>query len=238
MRGWSAPIVTNANSQHVIPAKAGTRRRASARQRLIRAIGVVQLDSRFRGNDVGFFRVIGGLILLTAMTISATARAQETAAQSLYDVKEIVVRPVRFDDPETAKSCRLAGEDLDAAILKELQDNGLPAIAESNARPTVIDSARIMLVPQIIPYNSQGMDCVTWVSLSAETRNHLRVLPVEIPRVVNVVYWRRGEMVASAVSVHDDHVNAALHAMIREFGQRYKQAQPPTVGRPNTPAPR
>jgi hypothetical protein len=76
------------------------------------------------------------------------------------------------------------------------------------------------------------------VALSAETRNHLRVLPIEIPRVVNVLYWRHGEMVASAVSVHGDHVEDALHRMIREFGQRYKAAQPPSVGHPGGLAPR
>lgn len=178
------------------------------------------------------------LLALLACFAATRADAQESAAQALYGVKEVVVRQVRFDDPAIAKSCRLTSEDLDSLIMQELKDANLPVITERDARPTVAEVPRIFLVPQIVPFNSQGFDCVTWVSMTAETRNHLRVLPIEIPRIVNVVYWRRGEMVASAVSVHGDHVTASLHNIIREFGQRFLQAQPPTVGRPATPAPR
>jgi hypothetical protein len=182
-----------------------------------------------------------GLILVGLLPSEAHAQAlahgQEAAAQSLYSVKEVLVRPVHFDDPEVARSCRLTGDDLDALIMKELLEAGLPAISEANARPATTDMARILLVPQIVPFNSQGLDCVTWVALSAETRNHLRVLPIEIPRVVNVIYWRHGEIVASAISVHGDHVELSLHNMIRDFGARYKAAQPPSVGRPLAPAP-
>lgn len=164
--------------------------------------------------------------------------SQESAVQSLYGVKEILVRSVRFDDMTLAKTCRLTVEDLDATILQELKDNNLPATPEKDARPTMVENPRILLVPQIVPYNNQGLDCVTWVSLSAETKNHLRVLPIEVPRIVNVIYWRSGEIVASAVSVHADHVNVALHKMIHNLGQKYMLAQPPTVGRPNGLVPR
>ncbi len=179
-----------------------------------------------------------GLIFGLALSLPSLAHAQESAAQSLYGVKEILVRPVRFDDPDMAKSCRLQGADMDALLLQELKDNGLPAMAEKDAKPSTGDVARIFLVPQIVPYNSQGLDCITWVSLSAESRNHLRVLPVQIPRIINVVYWHHGQVVASAVSVHGEHVSSAIHSMIREFGQHYTAAQPPTIGPVTTPAPR
>jgi len=177
-------------------------------------------------------------LLGAVMLMPAAGNAQESAAQGLYGVKEILVRPVRFDDAATAKSCRLDPGELDALIMKELQDNNLPAIPEAEARPSLMDVARINLIPQIVPYNSQGLDCVTWVSMYAESRNHLRVLPIEIPRVVVVLYWRQGQLVSSAVSVHADHVDNALHTMIHEFGVRYVTAQPPTVGRPNARPPR
>ena len=180
----------------------------------------------------------GVIACLALFGWASSAHAQESAAQALYGVKEILVRPVHFDDPTAAKTCRLTEEELDSTIMQELKDNGLPVTPEKDAKPTLGEVPRILLVPQIVPYNNQGLDCVTWVALSAETRNHLRVLPIEIPRVVNVIYWRRGEIVASAVSVHGDHVEASLHNMIHQFGQRYTLSQPPTVGKPNTPAPR
>lgn len=188
------------------------------------------------GNKI--IRRFGVCLAIACLVLPSLAKAQESAAQGLYGIKEILVRPVHFDDPAAAKTCRLTGEDLDAVILQELKDNKLPATPEKDARPSTAEVPRILLVPQIVPYNSQGLDCITWVALSAETRNHVRVLPIEIPRVVNVIYWRHGEIVASAVSVHGDHVAQSLHSMIREFGQRYMLAQPPTVGRPNLPAPR
>jgi hypothetical protein len=238
MNGWSARTVMNGNKQqNVIPAKAGIHRSASARQRLLCSLSRA-MNSRFRGNDVGDFGLACCLFLLSFIAIPSFAHAQESAAQALYGVKEILVRPVKFDDPALAKTCRLEGGWLDELIMKELQDNGLPAVAENNASPSTMNVARIILVPQIVPFNSQGLDCITWVALSAESRNHLRVLPVEIPRVINVIYWRRGELVTSAVSVHGDHVTTSLRNMIREFGQRYKLAQPPTVGKPTAPAPR
>lgn len=182
------------------------------------------------GNKVS--STLRALIVLALAIVPSCAKAQESAAQGLYGVKEILVRSVAFDDPQIAKICRLTVDDLNDTILQELKDNGLPAIPEKNARPQMAETPRILLVPQIVPYNNQGLDCVTWVALSAETKNHLRVLPIEIPRVVNVIYWRRGEIVASAVSVHGDHVNASLHNMIHQFGQKYMLAQPPTVAHP------
>ena len=194
----------------------------------------------FRVQGSGFGRMCSFLVIFATliMALASTAMAQESAAQGLYGVREILVRPVKFDDPALAKSCRLESEDLDALIMSELKGNGLPVFAEKDARPSTGDVARIILVPQIVPFNSQGLDCVTWVAMSAESRNHLRVLPIEIPRVVNVIYWRFGELVTSAVSVHGDHVTASLHNMIHHFGDRYKAAQPPTVGHPAAPAPR
>jgi hypothetical protein len=216
MNGWSAHIVTSGN-------KTGIRDQGSG----------IRIQS-----PIPSPRSLFVLLLAFFIAVPSAPQAQESAAQSLYGVKEILVRPVKFDDDKLAKSCRLTGSELDELIMQELKDNGVPAVAEADARPTTMDVARILLVPQIVPFNSQGLDCVTWTALSAESRNHLRVLPIEIPRVVNVVYWRRGELVTSAVSVHGDHVATSLHAMIREFGQRYKQAQPPTVGKPTAPAPR
>ena len=237
MNDWSVRTVMNGNSPHVIPAKAGIQRRASARQRLLGSLSLA-LDSRFSGNDVGFLGFVCCLIVLAIAVFAFSAEAQESAAMSLYGVKEILVRPVHFDDPATAATCRLKSDELDELIMKELHDGDLPVFAEADARPSTADVARIILVPQIVPFNSQGFDCVTWVSLSAESRNHLRVLPIEIPRVINVIYWRHGELVASAVSVHFDHVTASLHNMIHDFAQRYALAQPPTVGHLSTPAPR
>jgi hypothetical protein len=218
------------NNSDVIPAKAGIQRSMSA--------GQESYDARMRFWIPVFAGITCFFVFFLSVFLSPTARAQESAAQALYGVQEILVRPVHFDDPAAAKSCRLVGSDVDELIMKELKDNGLPVVAEKDARPSLTDVPRILLVPQIVPFNSQGMDCVTWTALSAESRNHLRVLPIQIPRVVNVIYWRYGEMVASAVSVHGEHVSASLHNMIRQFGQRYTQAQPPTVGRPTAPAPR
>lgn len=185
-------------------------------------------------------RFPGWIVGLALFILPLSAHAQESigSAQSLFGIGEILVRPVHFDDPAEAKSCRLIGEDLDETIMRELKDKGLPVYPEANSPPSTISVARIILVPQIVPHNSQGQDCVTWVALSAESRNHLRVLPVEIPRIVNVVYWRQGEVVASAISVHGEHVTSVLQNMIHHFGDKFKQAQPPKVGMPTTPAPR
>lgn len=197
---------------------------------IVMSVNSQKSTSRKRG---GAFMVLCALLFSTV-----SANAQESAAQSLYGVKEILVRPVHFDDAALAKSCRLDGAALDATIMSELKSNALPVVAEAEARPSTVDTARIILVPQIVPFNSQGLDCVTWVALSAESRNHLRVLPVEVPRIINIVYWREGTLITSATSIHDDHVNAALHNMIHRFGQSYTLAQPPTVGYPTAPAPR
>jgi hypothetical protein len=177
------------------------------------------------------------LALFVLAGLPLPARAQETTAQSLYGIKEILVRPVHFDNATVAASCRLRRDALDAFLMRELQDNNLPVTAEMGSVPSAADIARIYLVPQIVPFNSQGLDCVTWVSLSAESRSHLRVLPIEIPRIVTVVYWRRGELVTSAQSVHADHVTATLHNMIRLFAESYNNAQPPKIGRPTAPTP-
>jgi hypothetical protein len=162
------------------------------------------------------------LLLLTP----SYARAQGGSAPAMFDVKEVIVQYAHFGDPETADTCGLAREELAAALTKTLKDNGVPAIAVSEANPPILGTARIDLEPEIFSFNSQGLDCTSWVSLTAQSQNSAHIPPVDISRNVTITYWHQGVLLSSSQATHEHIVSDALQRLARQFAQQYKLDQP------------
>jgi hypothetical protein len=116
--------------------------------------------------------------------------------------------------------------DIPGLIAKALQEEGLPAVAESKAKPPMLSVARIELIPQIASTDDGGLDCASLVSILAESEATVHIPPVDAPRSVTILYWHEGAMAASGQSVHGTLVSDMLHKMALEFVTAYKRAQP------------
>jgi hypothetical protein len=162
------------------------------------------------------------------LCIPLTAQAQ-TSAPALFDVQEIIVQYTHFGDPKTADACGLVREDLAKIIGKIMQDNGVPAFSVVEAKPPEIDVARIDLVPEIYTFSGNGLDCTSWVSLTAKSEGNVHVPPVDAPRNVTVIYWRQGLMLSSSQALHARVVGEAMQKLAGQFAQKYRLDQPPPL---------
>jgi hypothetical protein len=164
--------------------------------------------------------------LLLALS-PAPVHAQNAAAPPLFDVEEVIVQPIHFGNDKVSQVCGLSPQELGDALLKTLVDNGVPAFSPSEARPPSPSRARIDLVPGIFSYTSVGLDCISWLSLSAESHNSIHVPPVDLARSVSVVYWREGSLLSSDQSSHEDLLKETLQKQALHLAAQYKQDQPP-----------
>ena len=167
------------------------------------------------------------LALLLALTPSF-AYAQG-AAPALFGVEEVVIQVPHFGNDKTADECGLDPSALSDILEQTLKDNNVPAVAVAEAKPPVIGVARINLLPDVFSFNSQGLDCTSWVSLAAESHNSIRVPPVDTSRNVTVSYWREGTMLGSSQTTHERTVSEALRKLALHFAEQYKLDQPPPL---------
>ncbi|MGE3623984.1 MAG: hypothetical protein AB7H77_08985 [Bdellovibrionales bacterium] len=178
-----------------------------------------------KGNKLSL--LLAGAAFLAAFPVHAESVGG--AAPAMFAVEEVLLQFTRFGNNKVAESCGLTQNDLDAVIAKTLKDAGVPHAMVGDAKPAMAGRARINFGATIITLNSQGMDCTSWVSLAAETKNSLHVPPVDISRNVTVVYWREGSLMTTSQTVHARQVSDALQKITRHFAEQYKLDQPPAL---------
>ncbi|HEU0118801.1 MAG TPA: hypothetical protein VFR09_09235 [Alphaproteobacteria bacterium] len=169
------------------------------------------------------------VVLATALALLPASVFAQGSAPAMFDVKEVVVQFARFENPKSADACGLVREELNTILMKALTDNSVPAIAVSDAKPPMMGVARIELVPEIASISNSTLDCTSYISLTAQSQNNVAVPPVDTPRSVTVVYWRKGVMAASDQSLHSKTVGDVLKKMVLDFSQRYRTDQPPVL---------
>ena len=168
------------------------------------------------------------LAFLGFWLMPVAAHAQGSAPE-MFGVNEVVVDYVRFDDPSASDSCSLSRDDVAAVLAKALAGSGVPAVPVADAKPVVAGMARIELIPEISTYMDENLGCVSWISLSAESRSKVIIPPVNALRSETIVYWRQHTKVASGQSAHAQTVDNVLQKMASQFVQQYRLDQPPQI---------
>ncbi len=163
------------------------------------------------------------------LLFSSLAFAQEASAPAMMGVKEVIVQYAHIGNPKTADDCGLSREELAGILNKTLADYGVPAIGVTDAKPPTLGVARIDLLPDIFTLSSQGLDCVSWIALTAQSQNTVRILPVDALRNVTVTYWHDGIMVATNPTAHEHAVGEAVEKLAKQFARQYVLDQPPTI---------
>lgn len=169
------------------------------------------------------------LYLAPVLALPAAAQAAEGAAPEMLGVREVILDYARFSDPKASDTCGLGREQIASELFKALNGTGVPAVPVADAKPPVMGVARIDLIPQIDTHADDNLDCVTWVSLSAESRANAVIPPVATLRGVTVLYWRQHVMIASNQSAHEQLVGDNLEKMAAQFAQQYRLDQPPEL---------
>jgi hypothetical protein len=173
-----------------------------------------------------FFSIFFSLPLLGFTSSPVFAQG---AAAEMYGVREIVIDYARFNDPKVADSCGLSREKIASALANDFTGSNVPVVAAIDAKPPSIGIARIQLVPEVFSHTDENFDCVSSVSLTAQSRANVVVPPVTTLRGVTVVYWKQQTMVASAQTTHMEKIGEALNKMVAQFTQQYRLDQPPEI---------
>ncbi len=174
-------------------------------------------------NKAAFF-----LCAALGLFLSQEARAAGSAP-ALLGIQEVLVRQAHLGNGPASDSCGLSGSEAANEVVKRLREDQVPAYPLMKAPTHKEPVARVELLPEIATLQHQGLDCVSWISLMAETREAVAVPPLDIARNVSVVYWRGGLLVSSAQTMHARAVYDALAKLASSFAQRYKVDQPPPL---------
>ena len=169
------------------------------------------------------------LALTLALCLAPLAAQAQGAAPEMFGVREVVIDYARFSDTKASDTCGLSREQIASVLKNSLTGTGVPAMPVTDAKPMVMGTARIQLIPEITSHTDENLDCVSWVSLSAESRANAVIPPVPTLRGVTVVYWRQHTVVASSQSSHAQLVSDLLDKMAAQFAQQYRLDQPPEL---------
>jgi hypothetical protein len=175
-------------------------------------------------------RKFGPLFLCLCLAPSG-AHAQG-AAPDLFGVREVLVDYARFDDAKASGSCGLYREHIAEVLARSLKGSRVPWFSPADAKPQALGIARISLVPEISSFEGDNLDCVSWISLTAESRTSAVIPPVGTLRSVNVVYWQQHTRVSSSQSIHAQKIDDILEKLAAQFAQQYGLDQPPELSKP------
>lgn len=167
-----------------------------------------------------------GLALLFSFLLPALAHAQ--GAPGMYDVGEVIVDNAHFDDAKTSDRCGVSRDMVAQIFVKAFADTSVTAIPIADAKPPMLGIARIQLIPQISTFTDDSLDCMSWISLTAQSKASVIIPPVPSARDVTIVYSQQHDSVFSGQSIHAQRVTEILQKMAAQFAQQYKADQPPS----------
>ena len=169
------------------------------------------------------------VLFFLALCLTPSAVQAQSSAPEMFGVREIVVEYARFNEPKVADTCGLSRDALTTALAKALAGTSVPAVAVADVKPPTVGVARIQLIPEISTRADENLNCVSWISLSAESHATIVIPPVTTPRSATVVYRRQHALASSAQSTHGQAVGTVLQKMADQFAQQYKLDQPPEL---------
>lgn len=178
----------------------------------------------------------GLFLFVSLLCLTPTVVRAQSAAPEMFGVREVVIQFTHFDDPKAADACGLSREQIASVLSKALAGTTVPAIDAIEAKPPMMGVARIDLVPEISSHVDENMDCISWISLSAQNRVNVVIPPINTQRTVTAVYWRQHVKLATGQSLHPQKVGELLQKMAAQFAQQYRLDQPPSLNSA-TPAP-
>ena len=167
--------------------------------------------------------------------VPAQAGESGTSAPALFGIHDIVLQYARLGDKDASASCGIIPGTLLSDFFRAMKSYGLPIQSLLEAKPPMVGVPRVDLVPEIYSVYDKGLNCVSWVSLTAQSQSAMPLAPVPTPRRVTVTYWRNGVLIGSPENFHAHEVSEALLRLGHQFADQYKTDQPPVLPGSGTP---
>lgn len=178
-------------------------------------------------------------VLLASLSLAIIAAPSDSFAQesvatapSLYAVGEFQVQHARIANPKASGNCGTSTGEATKMVVGALKANKLPTLHVIGAPAALKNVERIDVFPDIVTLQPRDNECVTWVSLTAQSRAALRLQPVPTPRDLAVTYWTGGLMVGSPAANHPTSLHEAIQKLSQQLARQYFADQPPTIKDP------
>ncbi len=168
--------------------------------------------------------VVLGLISAVMMSSFGGQAHASGAAGALFGVQTANVHLPLFANTQASEGCGLSKEELGKQLKQIMETAGIPAVTLDQPRPPIVSIARVELIPDIVSTN-QGLDCVSWISLSVESDERLVIQPVELLRETTVQYWTQGALISSGQAEHQRTVVGAMQKMIDNLAKKFRKDQ-------------
>lgn len=174
------------------------------------------------------------LCLSTLLTSPFPVLAQQGSAPALYNVKELLIQHGRLANQQASANCGTSSGEIAAMVLKAFKTDGLPAIPVLGAPPADSNTARVEVFPDVATLQPREKECISWVSLTVQSKDLLLIRPIETPRNLITTYWTGGLMVSSSTTAHPVSINDAVTKLTAAFSRQYRLDQPASLASPTS----
>jgi hypothetical protein len=164
--------------------------------------------------------------------------AQIKTAPSLFSVGEFQIQHGRIANQRASAICGTSTGEVAKMVSSAFRTDGIPSFPVIGAPDPKPDVERVDVYPDVVTLQPRDNECVSWVSLTVQSRGALTISPVQTPRDLNVVYWTAGMMVGSSVNSHPATLNDAFQKLSSLLSRQYRADQPPAVRDPIPPSTR
>ena len=176
--------------------------------------------------------LLAGTFLVAFSSCSFAQEAEQQkikAAPAMYNVKEMQMQHGRIANPTASANCGTSSGEIATMFMNAFKVDGLPVFSVLGAPPPKQGVARIDIYPDVVTLQPREKECVSWVSLTAQSKELLRIVPIDTPRNLITNYWSGGLMVGSGVSGHPAALNEAVQKLTAQFSRQYRLDQPPSL---------
>lgn len=169
---------------------------------------------------------------LFALPSASYAQGAVATAPALFAVGEFLVQHTRIANPKASGNCGTSTGEATKMVVDTLKSSKLPAFHVIGAPAARKSVERVDIFPDIVTLQPRDGECVSWISLTAQSRAELRLDPITTPRDLVVTYWTGGLMVGSTATNHPSSLLAAIQKLGQQLSRQYFADQPPTIKDP------
>ncbi len=176
---------------------------------------------------LGFYTLI--LLVLFALPAWAQEGTSQPSARDrtlppLWGVSELAMADLTLRPVGNAEDCLVSAQEVAEAMRVTLHGEMLAAYDARTAPPQKADVLRLTLFPVLAVVKSAPLECVAWLSLSAQAAHTVRLPPNARRKTITVNYWERGGLVRTSVQNNRAEVSKNFSGLISAFIKDWRTA--------------
>lgn len=167
--------------------------------------------------------------LLCNETLASTQPEAAGVVPSLFGINNFMIHQARLANDVASANCGVSSRTASETTLASLKTASLNVVSATEIHKLDENSTTVTVLPEVVTMQPQEKSCLSWVSLSVQTRNVVNLPPRKDSRDVKLVYWQGGLLVSTSPHAHQRGVNEALFKLSNLLSTQYFRDQPPKL---------